>query len=1053
MGAASIWRSTSGAASASPRTATAGPARRKANAKLQKDIRKLEQDLSVDQQGTVLERATRNVLGNPFVKRVLDIVSRPNYAVAGVYEEIAADHGFISAGKRLGRELFSGIGGIKGEKQGFGEAFEDLGYGPGGSLSGAAPFAFSETGEGVRFRRGGFFDFTARGSLGTALDIVADPTTYLTLGTGATAKSAVKAGGHYLSNAGVRSLRSSFADGLRKGLTQAQAETTARQLVGDAIDKGAKHLADQGGIKLFGKTLVPGEVMAKPARSVADGITKFLHKSSLGEGVISVGEGIGRVLDRDFRVRNRPEFKARKQLWMTTITDEQRKLREMVENLYRGTNAKQRQAITNWIDSGGSFALPPRLAALAKQNLDVTGNFAKLEQDLGLLERVRLNYVLHAYKESPKRVDQILARADLPSLSATLRGSQKARTIPTLAEARSLGLTPIEDAAELLLRRGLRHIHAVETHRFFTDVANRWGVRALDDELEVGAAGVLNELNDVAKALEGDAALNAGKAATTGQATTGITPAEMQAVKTASRRGVPLDEVRKFSDEGKREFLRRKFEVAENPIHLERTVNKYREFEHLFPDTTSQAARRLKSFNGEPMATIDLPQFKGMTLPVDIAEDLRDFNKSFIDKKEVEGLLYAYDKFMNSFKVGVTSIFPSFHFRNAYSNIVQQFTDVGLSALNPAIHFDAVRMLGGDVNGSFLARHGRRWGYGEVVYEAKRRGVIADYRNIFETFGDKIPIRTGTSKTAAYILHPVDTWKRFGGIIENESRLTLFTNYLRRGLDPETAAQRVNKVLFDYKNLSKVERDVLARMFPFYRWTRKNIQLQAERLFRNPGQAATQAKLTRQNRTDPTLLPKYLRGDFVFTLEADPKTGQLQYIRGLDLPISDLNVMSEPLQLVIGNLSPAIKLIPELVMDRDFFRDRRISETSTPLLKAVGASLDLLPARAKKAIEFSKRPTKAGIEYRMNQTLTYIMIKSWALSRVYGTAERMMRSKSLFSQENFLDVNTGFRLQDVDVDVQAQSLEFEYKDFLERKATAAGIRKKFEVTFKPKQKK
>ena len=55
--------------------------------------------------------------------------------------------------------------------------------------------------------------------------------------------------------------------------------------------------------------------------------------------------------------------------------------------------------------------------------------------------------------------------------------------------------------------------------------------------------------------------------------------------------------------------------------------------------------------------------------------------------------------------------------------------------------------------------------------------------------------------------------------------------------------QRVNKILFDYKNLSRVERDWLARMFPFYRWTRKNIALQAERLLRNPGQAGIQAKL------------------------------------------------------------------------------------------------------------------------------------------------------------------------------------------------------------------
>lgn len=1024
------------------------------SSKLHKEIRKLEEDVDADQEGTVLERATRAVLGNPVVKRVLDVVSRPNYAIAGVYEEIAMARGFGSANQRFARELFSGIGSIQGEKKAFGEVFQDLGYGAGGSLSGLAPGIFSETGEGAKFQRGGFFDWTARGTIGLALDIVADPTTYLTVGAGAIGKQAVKAGPHYLSKQGVKSLTRAFSRNVKRGLPQADADRLARQFVARQIDDGAKNLKDAGGIKLFGETIVPGEVFRKPARTVSDGITKFLHKSSLGEGVISVGEGVGRVLNRDFRVRNIPEYVERKQLYLTTIVDAQRNLRETVEDLYRGTSKKQRESISDWIESGGKTAIDDELIPIAKKTSDVYEQFAKIEQELGLLENVALDYVLHSYNKTPKRVSQVMARFDPKRLRATLRGSQKARTIKDLTNEDTLkflaenGIVPIRDSAELLLRRGLRHIHGVETKNFFDDVAKRWGVRALDDELEAGVVKVSSEMNDIGKAVADDAALTAGKAGKV--STTGITPAELKAVETASRRGVPIGEVRALSEEGRKLFLAQRFERVQNPLEMENVLNKYREFEDLFPATTNESTRALKSHMGEGMATLDLPEFKGLTVPVDIAQDITDFNKHFINKDEVVGLLRAYDKFTNGFKVGVTAIFPSFHFRNAYSNVVQQFTDLGVSALNPVMHVDAIRMLAGDVSGSFVARHGRRWGYGEVVYEAKRRGVIADYRNIFETFGDKIPIRTGTSKTKQFLLHPVDQWKRFGGIIENEGRLTAFTNYLRRGLDPETAAQRVNKVLFDYKNLSKVERDVLARMFPFYRWTRKNIQLQAERLFRNPGQAALQAKLTRENRTDPTLLPKYLRGDFVFTLEAD-ETGKLTFIRGLDLPITDLNVIGEPLQLLLGNLSPAIKLIPELATDLDFFRGQRISEKSTPLLKGLGPIVDLLPQRVKKVIDFSKRTAADGtIEYRMNPTLTYIIIKSWALSRAYGTAERMMRAKS--NSRAFLDLLTGFRLQDVDADTKAKSLEFEYKASLEKEAIAKGIRDRFSVTFKPKPK-
>ena len=138
-------------------------------------------------------------------------------------------------------------------------------------------------------------------------------------------------------------------------------------------------------------------------------------------------------------------------------------------------------------------------------------------------------------------------------------------------------------------------------------------------------------------------------------------------------------------------------------------------------------------------------------------------------------------------------------------------------------------------------------------------------------------------------------------------------------------------------------------------------------------------------------------------------------------------------------------------MDTDFFRRRTISTDSRPLIRGLGPVLDLLPQHVKKLIEFNKRKLPDGtVEYRMNPTLTYVLIKSWAISRVYGTAERVMRSKSLVTTENFLDVGTGFRLQDVDVDTQFDRIEREYKDFLEKKAIASGKRRTFERTYKPK---
>jgi len=70
------------------------------------------------------------------------------------------------------------------------------------------------------------------------------------------------------------------------------------------------------------------------------------------------------------------------------------------------------------------------------------------------------DYVRHLYKDPPEKVQQILAkwqkdRAKLPGRKA---GFQKERTIPTIAEAKRLGLTPIEDVRILTAVREMEGI-------------------------------------------------------------------------------------------------------------------------------------------------------------------------------------------------------------------------------------------------------------------------------------------------------------------------------------------------------------------------------------------------------------------------------------------------------------------------------------------------------------------------------------------------------------------------------------------------------------------
>ena len=102
-------------------------------------------------------------------RRVLDVISRPNYAVAGAAEELFSPQGggLGAVPGRVASELFSGIGNLKGQKEGFGQVMEQAGVGKLGQLSDILGPLYAEAGTGGRFRpeKGGALDITDRKSV------------------------------------------------------------------------------------------------------------------------------------------------------------------------------------------------------------------------------------------------------------------------------------------------------------------------------------------------------------------------------------------------------------------------------------------------------------------------------------------------------------------------------------------------------------------------------------------------------------------------------------------------------------------------------------------------------------------------------------------------------------------------------------------------------------------------------------------------------------------------------------------------------------------------
>ena len=173
-------------------------------------------------------------------RNLIDFISRPNYAAAGAAEELFAPQGggIGAVPGRVASELFSGIGSIQGQKEGFGQVMEQAGVGELGKLSDVLPFLFNDTGEGAALQRGGILDPTGRGTIGLAGDIFLDPTTYLTAGGKTASRFLTSKGIKYLSPEG-RKLAQEIGKGFEADLKVAAniGDDAARVKLTQEIDK------------------------------------------------------------------------------------------------------------------------------------------------------------------------------------------------------------------------------------------------------------------------------------------------------------------------------------------------------------------------------------------------------------------------------------------------------------------------------------------------------------------------------------------------------------------------------------------------------------------------------------------------------------------------------------------------------------------------------------------------------------------------------------------------------------------------------------------------
>ncbi len=186
--------------------------------------------------------------------------------------------------------------------------------------------------------------------------------------------------------------------------------------------------------------------------------------------------------------------------------------------------------------------------------------------------------------------------------------------------------------------------------------------------------------------------------------------------------------------------------------------------------------------------------------------------------------------------------------------------------------------------------------------------------------------------------------------------------------------ESVFKAHFDYSDLNRFEVNVMKRISPFYTWTRKNLPLQMEMLFKNP-KAYNRYNIFKANIESVTpeedLVPTWMKDRLNIRLPFTSKDGQLYILP--DLPFTSLNMFTNADELA-GQINPVIKTPIEMLMNRKMYFGK-----SVPFKEGYVQMPDML--------------TKTGIAQAMN---------------LVGLAERdidgkyLTRDKTLYAVEQFL---------------------------------------------------
>jgi hypothetical protein len=391
---------------------------------------------------------------------------------------------------------------------------------------------------------------------------------------------------------------------------------------------------------------------------------------------------------------------------------------------------------------------------------------------------------------------------------------------------------------------------------------------------------------------------------------------------------------------------------------------------HLFgierhADNESMVKKLIREYGYKEVPELG-PQF---VFPTDIADDIVKTFDLMKNQRAVNELIGFYDSLLTVYKSTVTMYNPGYHMRNSFGDsfmnylagvsgkgglesyrhsakIIKALKGMGddnpihaaLMDINPKAAFAQIENKPNTV--LWTTPRGKKVTAEEVWVLYNHYGLHSGFvANEFATgFG-----KPGTLRATSVGRKATDTNRAVQSASEHREdffRLAHFIHAMKQSKNPNLdraafdAAESVRKYLFDYSDFTQVEKAVMLRLIPFYKWTRKAIPLMAETMFAQPGKALLYPKAMRNisaamgydlgdnNGVIPSsdvIIPEWVRNRGMYPIgEQDGNT----VMGDVALPFNDvIRTVSSPLDSFFSMLTPGVRIPVEMKMGKRFYGD------------------------------------------------------------------------------------------------------------------------------------